>query len=186
LGLYILGGIAGGVLYMISYNFFPVFQKVDAQLLGASASIFAILVALAVYEPNEEIYLALIGPVKMKYVASFYLFLSVIGISTSNPGGNIAHLGGALWGFLYISQLKRGKDMGSWLNYFFKKVASVFKPRQRIKVTYKQPPSDDYEYNRQKNLNQVEINKILDKISTSGYQALTKEEKELLFKQGKR
>jgi membrane associated rhomboid family serine protease len=185
LSLYVLGGIAGGVLYMLSYNLFPVFSKENALLLGASASIFAILVALAAYEPNEEIYLALIGPVRMKYVAGFYLLLSVVGISASNPGGNIAHVGGALWGFLYISQLRRGKDMASWFDYLLKKLAFLFKRRQRIKISYKQPPRDDHEYNRQKNMNQEEINKILDKISKSGYQSLSKEEKELLFKQGK-
>lgn len=186
LGLYILGGVTGGALYMLSYNLFPVFENMDGLLLGASASIFAILVALAVYEPNQEIYLALIGPARMKYIAAFYLLLSAIGISASNPGGNIAHLGGALWGYLYILQLRKGKDMSSWLNYVLNKIASVFKPRQRIKVTYKQPPRDDYEYNRQKNVNQEEINKVLDKISQSGYQNLSKEEKELLFRQVKK
>lgn len=186
LGLYILGGITGGALYMVSYNLFPVFENVDGLLLGASASIFAILVALAVYEPNQEIYLAFVGAVKMKWVAVFYLALSAIGISASNPGGNIAHLGGALWGYLYIVQLRKGRDMASWLNYILRKLASIFKPRQRIKVTYKQPPRDDYEYNRQQNQNQEEINRILEKISKSGYQALSKEEKEMLFKQGKK
>jgi membrane associated rhomboid family serine protease len=186
LGLYILGGIMGGALYMVSYNLFPVFENADGLLLGASASIFAILVALAVYEPNQEIYLAFVGAVKMKWVAVFYLALSAIGISASNPGGNIAHLGGALWGYLYIVQLRKGRDMASWLNYLLNKLALVFKPRKRIRVTYKQPPRDDYEYNRQKNQNQDEINRILEKISKSGYQALSKEEKETLFKQGKR
>lgn len=186
LGLYIFGGLVGGVLYMVAYNLFPVFQGVNGMLLGASASIISILVALAVYEPNDEIYIALIGPVKLKWVAAFYVLLSVIGISTSNPGGNIAHLGGALWGYLYILQLRKGKDMGSEIVKFLNKLAGLFKPRQKIKVTYKQPPRDDYEYNRQKNENQEEINKILDKIAKSGYDNLSKAEKEILFRQGKK
>jgi len=186
LGLYIMGGLAGGVLYMVAYNIFPVFQSVNSVLLGASASIFAILIALAVYEPNREIHLAFIGAVKLKYIAGIYLLLSVIGISTSNPGGNIAHIGGALWGYLYILQLRKGKDMSSGLVKFINRLAGFFKPRSKIRVTHKQPPRDDYEYNRQKQQKQEDINRILDKIAKSGYESLTKKEKEILFRQGKK
>ena len=186
LGLYIMGGLVGGVLYMVAYNIFPVFQSVNSVLLGASASIFAILIALAVYEPNREIHLAFIGAVKLKYIAGIYLLLSVIGISTSNPGGNIAHIGGALWGYLYILQLRKGKDMSSGLVKFINRLAGFFKPRSKIRVTHKQPPRDDYEYNRQKQQKQEDINRILDKIAKSGYESLTKKEKEILFRQGKK
>ena len=185
LGLYVLGGISGGLLYMLAYNLLPVFEHVNGMLLGASASLIAILVAIAVYEPDREIYLAFVGAVKLKYVAGIYILLSVIGISTSNPGGNIAHLGGALFGYLYIVQLRKGKDMSSGIVNLINKLASIFKPRPKIRVTHKQPPRDDYEYNREKHANQEEMNKILDKIAKSGYDSLTKREKEILFRQGK-
>lgn len=186
LSVYLLGGIAGGVLYMVSYSVFPVFTSVNGLLLGASASVFAVLVAVAVYDPNREIGLMFIGNVQLKYVAGFYVLLSVISISTSNPGGNIAHLGGAAWGWFYIFQLRRGKDWGRGMVKILNNIPDLFTRKSNMKVTYKQPPRDDYEYNRQKNLKQEEMNRILDKIAKSGYESLTKEEKELLFKQGKK
>ena len=186
LSLYLLGGISGALLYVAAYNIFPSFSSVYGLLLGASASIFAILVALAVYEPNREIYLVFVGAVKMKYVAGFYVLLSIISISASNPGGNLAHLGGAAWGWFYIYQLRRGKDWGAGLVRFIDKLAEGVKNRNKMKVTYKNPPRDDYEYNRQKHEQQEEINHILDKIAKSGYESLTKREKEILFKQGKK
>jgi hypothetical protein len=155
-------------------------------MLGASAAVFAILVAVAVYDPNREIHLFFIGRFPLKYIAGFYVLLSILSISSSNPGGNLAHLGGAAWGWFYIYQLRRGKDWGSGLVNIIDKLAEFFKPRERMKVTHKQPPRDDYEYNRQKNLHQEEINRILDKIAKSGYDSLTKKEKEILFKQGKK
>lgn len=183
LGVYVLGGIGGGLLYMLVYNLLPAFSNVNSMLMGASAAVIAILVAIAVYEPEKEFYLAFIGAVKLKYVAAFYVVLSIIGISTSNPGGNIAHLGGAMVGWLYIVQLRKGKDMGAGIVKFINKVAALFKPRPKIRVTHKQPPRDDYEYNKQKRTNQDEINKILDKIAKSGYNSLSKREKEILFNQ---
>ncbi|MCG6191200.1 rhomboid family protein [Maribellus maritimus] len=186
LSVYLFGGIAGGVLYMISYSIFPVFASVNGLLLGASASVIAILVAVAVYEPNREIGLMFIGNVALKYVAGFYVLLSILSISSSNPGGNIAHIGGAVWGWFYIYQLRRGNDIGRGLIKFLNKIPDMFSRKSKMKVTYKQPPRDDYEYNRQKNVQQEEINRILDKIAKSGYESLNKEEKELLFKQGKK
>lgn len=185
LGLYLIGGIAGALVYVIAYEIFPVFSSVNALLLGASASVFAILVALSVYDPNREIYLMFIGPVKLKYVAAFYVILSVLGISSSNPGGNLAHLGGAAWGWFYIYRLRRGSDLGAGLNRVLKRLSGLFQNKGRMKVTFKNPPKDDYEYNRNKNLQQEEINRILDKVARSGYESLTKKEKETLFRQGR-
>jgi hypothetical protein len=117
------------------------------------------------------------------------VLLSVVGISATNPGGNIAHLGGAAWGWFYISQLRKGKDMGAGLvkilNSIASTVAGIFKPKNNLKVTYKQAPKDDHEYNRLKNLEHEEVNRILEKIGKSGYDSLSKSEKELLFRQGK-
>jgi len=186
LSVYLLGGLSGALLYLISYNLFPVFESVNAILLGASASVFAILVAIAFYEPNREIRLFFVGSFPLKYIAAFYVLLSIIGISASNPGGNIAHLGGAIWGWFYIYQLRKGKDMGAGFVDFINKLAKIFKPKNHLSVSHKQPPRDDHEYNRQKNVQQDEINHILDKIAKSGYDSLSNKEKELLFKQGKK
>jgi membrane associated rhomboid family serine protease len=187
LSVYLLGGLAGALMYVLAFNIFPAFASVNAILLGASASVFAILVAIAVYDPQREIHLFFIGRFPLKYIAAFYVILSIIGISASNPGGNLAHIGGALWGWFYIAQLRKGKDWGAGLVIFIGKTGDWFKSKERMKVTFKQqaPPRDDYEYNRMKNLQQEEINRILDKIAQSGYESLTKKEKEILFKQGK-
>lgn len=189
LGVYLLGGLSGAAFYVISYNLFPVFDSVNGLLLGASASVFAILVAIAFYDPNNEIHLSFIGSFQLKYVALFYVLLSVIGISATNPGGNIAHLGGAAWGWFYIFQLRKGKDMGAGLVRFIDKISisiqNLFRPKNNLKVTFKQTPRDDYEYNRLKKMEQEEVNRILEKIGKSGYDSLSKSEKELLFRQGK-
>lgn len=187
LSVYLAGGLAGALLYVLAYNIFPVFTSVNALLLGASASVFAILTAIAVYDPQREIHLFFIGRFPLKYIAAFYVILSVIGISASNPGGNIAHIGGAIWGWFYIAQLRKGKDWGSGLIAAISKAESWFKPKKHLKVTFKQqaPPRDDHDYNRMKHEQQEEINRILEKISKSGYEKLTKEEKEILFRQGK-
>jgi membrane associated rhomboid family serine protease len=185
LSVYLLGGLAGALIYLVAFNISPAFQSVRGLMLGASASVFAILVAVAAYDPNREIHLFFIGRLQLKYVAGFYVLLSVISISTDNPGGNLAHVGGAAWGWFYIYQLRRGKDWGAGLVSIIDKIPDMFKSENNMKVTYKKPPRDDYEYNRQQNVKQDEINRILDKIAKSGYESLTKKEKEILFKQGK-
>jgi membrane associated rhomboid family serine protease len=188
LSVYLLGGLAGAVFYVVSYNLFPVFESVNGLLLGASASVFAILVAIAFYDPNNEIHLSFIGSFQLKYIALFYVLLSVIGISATNPGGNIAHLGGAFWGWFYIFQLRKGKDIGAGFVKYLDKIAhsiqNLFNPKSNLKVTFKQTPRDDYEYNRLKKAEQEEVNRILEKIGKKGYDSLSKSEKELLFKQG--
>lgn len=189
LSVYLLGGFAAGLLYLIAYNVFPAFMGTRAILLGASGSIFAILVAAAFYDPERQLMIPLIGTFALKYIAAFYVVLSVIGISASNAGGNIAHVGGAFWGWFYIHQLGKGKDLGAGLVTFIdrlgKNITQAMKPKENMKVSFKQAPRDDYEYNRQKHIQQEEMNIILDKIAKSGYDSLSKKEKEILFKQGK-
>ncbi len=188
LGVYLLGGIVGGLFFLIGYNLFPAFTEVltFSQLLGASASVIAIVVAVAVYAPNHAINLMFIGPVKMKYIGLISVGLYVIGIASSNAGGNLAHIGGAFWGFIYVMQYRKGKDLSKGINSLIDGIVKFFKPKQKIKVSYKGGgKAGDMEYNRKKNLNQEEINRILEKISKSGYDSLTKEEKEILFKMGK-
>jgi len=185
--VYLLGGISGGLFYVAGYNLFPVFSQIvsDSRLLGASASVIAIVVALAVYVPNHTIHLMFIGPVRLKYLALFSILLYIISISTSNAGGNLAHLGGAFWGMIYMLQYKRGMDMGKGINKLLSAIGNLFKPKPKVKISYRKPPVDDIDYNRQKNRDQEKMNKILEKISKSGYDSLTQEEKEILFRMGK-
>lgn len=189
LSVYLFGGFAAGLLYLVAYQLFPAFEGAEAVLLGASGSIFAILVATAFYDPDRKLMIPLIGTFSLKYIAAFYVLLSVIGISATNPGGNIAHLGGAFWGWFYINRLGKGQDPGArfvvFLNHVEQIIVNFFKPKSKLKVSYKQPPKDDYEYNRQRKLQQEEVNRILDKIAKTGYDSLSSKEKETLFKQGK-
>ena len=184
--IYLLGGIFGGLFYVVGYNLFPVFSHMvsDSRLLGASASVIAIVTALAVHAPNHTLHLMFIGPVKMKYIALISVLMYVIGISSTNAGGNLAHLGGAFWGVIYVLQLRRGIDPGKSANGLFSSLKKTFSPQPKVKVSYRKP-IDDMEYNRQKNQDQKRMNEILEKISKSGYDSLSKEEKEILFRMGK-
>ena len=158
---------------------------VFSRLLGASASVIAIVIAVAMWAPNHTINLLFIGPIRMKYIALVSLAMYVIGIASSNAGGNLAHLGGAFMGMLFVLQYRKNNDLTKGVSSILTKGEKLFKPKQKIKVTYKGTTVDDVEYNRQRNLKQEEINRVLEKISKSGYDSLTKEEKELLFKMGK-
>jgi len=192
LSTYLLGGLAGGILYVIFYNLFPVFESVreGSIALGASASVMSVVVATATYQPERKMHLVLIGPVKIVYIALFmFIFTSLIDFSV-NTGGKIAHIGGALTGFLFAYYYRRGKDLTKGFDRTMDSIATWFKPgKEKLKVTYKRSkeqkrPSDDKEYNKQKVAEQKEIDQILDKISKAGYDSLTSREKEMLFKMG--
>jgi membrane associated rhomboid family serine protease len=184
--IYLFGGIFGGLFYVAGYNSFPVFSQIvtDSRLLGASASVIAIVAALAVHAPNHTLHLMFIGPVKMKYIALVSVLMYVIGISSSNAGGNLAHLGGAFWGVIYVLQLRRGFDPGKGTTHLLSNLKNTFSPKPKVKVSYRRP-INDIEYNRQKNQDKTRMNEILEKISKSGYDSLSKEEKEFLFRMGK-
>lgn len=187
LGVYLLGGLSGGIFFLAAYNLFPAFSElvVFSQLLGASASVLAIVVAVAMWAPNHTLHLMFVGAVKMKYIALVSIVIYVIGISSSNSGGNLAHLGGAFWGMIYVMQHRKGKDLSKGINQVVDQLAKLLKPKQHIKITHRKNSSNDIEYNKNKNLKKDEINQVLEKISKSGYDSLTKKEKELLFKMGK-
>ncbi len=189
LSVYIWGGIAGAVLYIMAFNLLPVFQDYVPQsiALGASASVLAILIAISTYVPNYTVQLLLFGRVKLKHLAIGLVILDILSIQRGNPGGHIAHIGGALWGFAYIKMLKKGTDMGNWLPSFnLKKFFSYFTKSSAPKYeTTSRPgerPMTDDEYNYKKKKQQIKIDEILEKISKSGYDSLSKEEKEILFK----
>jgi membrane associated rhomboid family serine protease len=183
--LYILGGIAGGLVTIITFAIVPMFHSYAFNnLIGASASVTAIIVATATLIPDVKINLLLIGPVKLLYVAVFVIFIDVLNVaSEANVGGNISHLGGALMGYVFIVQYKKGRDMSKWINRFFDWVGGLFKrgPRSTMKVAHKRAIPDE-EYNLNRKASQQTVDEILDKISKSGYESLTKAEKDILFK----
>ncbi len=187
LPLYILGGLTGAVTYLLAFNLIPVFKpQVDASMmLGASASIFAVVFAAATLNPDFEVRLMFIGVVRIKYIAVISLLLDVINIPYGNAGGYIAHAGGALSGYLYIKSLRGGFDLTSPLNKLFDGVANLFKPKSNIKVTYKSESRKSETGSRSKN-EQQRVDEILDKIARSGYDSLTKEEKDFLFNYSKK
>ncbi|MDR6942184.1 rhomboid family intramembrane serine protease [Mucilaginibacter pocheonensis] len=174
IGLYIMGGLAGALFYLLCLNFLPAFTHTNAALnstiVGASASVMAIVVATATLLPNYTISLILFGPVKLKWLVLVILVIDFLGVVGPNAGGEIAHLGGALLGFVYIKQLQRGHDWIGGIN-------NIFKSRPKLKVVTKNTGKNSPEYPRQE-----EIDRILDKISQSGYESLSKQEKEILFR----
>ncbi len=182
---YLLGGFSGGILYLIVYNAFPVFSNsIDAAyLLGASAGAIAILVAIATLLPDYTVQLLLFGIVRLKYIALFLIVLYAISIPDGNAGGNISHLGGALFGFLMIKQLRQGRDITAWLVKLLQKGAG--KRKMRVVESKKKRTVNDDEYYERKQSRQEIIDRILDKISQSGYSSLTTEEKDILFNASK-
>jgi membrane associated rhomboid family serine protease len=184
LSTYILGGISGAILYILSFNLFPLFRTslVHPPMIGASASVLAITVGIATLIPNYKIFVFLIGPVALKYVAGLIILLDLINLGSADNVAHFAHIGGALWGFIYVLQLKKGNDLGRWLTSLFDKLSSPKKTR--LKVKYSRAKKDE-EYNMDKKASQERLDEILDKISKSGYDSLTKQEREFLFNSSK-
>lgn len=188
-GLYFLGGIGGAIFYIAAYNFTSVLKAniFFSYLIGASASVMAIIFALVKYIPNEEIRLALIGPVKLKYLGLGLLILDIIGTTSVNAGGSIAHIGGAVTGYLFAQfMINSGKDITSPINKIITFINELFQRRQKPQFTvHRNTSKTDEEWNMEnqnrKRENNEEINRILDKIKKSGYTNLSDEEKKRLF-----
>ena len=179
ISLYVLGGIIGGLFYMAIYNIVPYYgERVsDSLMLGASAGVFSVVVGSATLMPNYTFYLLLIGPVRIKYIALFYVLLSFFDVAGTNAGGEIAHLGGAFIGYIYIRQLQNGINIGegiiNFINFFSEKKENKKKKKENIQKETEETTQD-------------EVDKILDKISESGYSSLTSKEKERLFNASKK
>ena len=191
-GLYLLGGLCGGLLYMLAYNVFPYFGPYiyGSYLLGASASVLAIVVATAVREPEYRVNFMFIGAVRLKYVALFMVVTDLLFVTSGNGGGHIAHLGGALAGWWFAKSLQKGHDITRWINQVFdwfsggiKISRPAKKPKMKVNRCGK---SDDYDYNARKKQQSEEIDRILDKLKQSGYTSLTTEEKKRLFDASKK
>ncbi len=180
---YIFGGIFGALFFILAFNAFPVFEdmKSSAIALGSSASVLSILIAAATYQPEYRLNFFLLGQVKMKWVAIAFVIIDFLSITNGNSGGHIAHLGGALWGFLYAFMLRNNFD-----------IYLIFKRQPRIKIktknesNYQQRPKTDEQFNAERAVEQEEIDRILEKIAKSGYSSLNDKEKEFLFRQSKK
>jgi membrane associated rhomboid family serine protease len=185
--IYLLGGISGALVYILSFNIFPAFTDVvgESVAIGASASVMAIVIAIAAYVPDYTVQLFLFGRIKIKYMALAIFVLTSIMDFSVNSGGKLAHIGGAFFGYFYTMNLRQGRDIGKGFNRVIDFFVTIFKPRKKLKVTYKKTATE-YEYNKTKAEHQARINNILDKISKGGYDSLTKEEKETLFKESQK
>ncbi len=183
---YLLGGIFGGLFFVLAFNALPVFTTISniSIAMGASASVLAIIIAISTYVPDFTVHLFLFGKLKLKYLAIAFIAIDVFSIQADNPGGHIAHLGGALWGFIYAFSLKSGNDVYK-LFYGLKLPKFRWKTKES-KFTTSRPkngrPLTDDEYNSRRVASQEQIDEILDKISKSGYSSLSSKEKEMLFK----
>lgn len=191
-GVYVLGGICGGLLYMIAYNTFPYFSNAieGSVLVGASASVLAIVAATAYREPNYPVRLLLFGTIRLKYLALVVIGIDLLFITSDNAGGHIAHLGGALAGLWFAASLTKGMDITSWINKVIDAIASLFnrkswKRKPKMKVHYG-THQKDYDYNANKKAQSDEVDRILEKLKKSGYDSLTTEEKKNLFDASKR
>ena len=190
-GLYLLGGICGGLFYMLALNVFPYFTPYIyiSTLLGASASVLAIVVATAVREPEYRVNFMFIGTVRLKYVALFMVVTDLLFVTSGNGGGHIAHLGGALAGWWFAWSLRKGKDVTKWINGVLDGCSGVWsklsskKPKMKVS---KGGRAADYDYNARKKQQSEEIDRILDKLKKSGYGSLTTEEKKRLFDASKK
>ncbi len=190
-GLYLLGGLAGAIVYILAFNFVPFYMKMHSLLLGASASVMAIVFAISFYRPNLVVNLLFIGGVKIVYIALVMFVIDFVSLDDmANPGGHIAHIGGAVVGYIFAHFIQRGTDITAWINKimdFFVNMFS-FKKKPKMKVTYSNSRTreKEYDYNERKNRQEADIDAILDKIKQSGYDSLSKDEKKRLFDASKK
>lgn len=188
--LYVLGGLAGSFAFLLIYNLVPYLQPSvpNATVIGASGAVFAIIVGAATLLPDYTFFLILLGPVRLKYIAAFYVLLSAAELVGSNTGGNLAHLAGALVGYGFIKSLQNGRDWGSPIYGLLELFSAIISPRPKPKFKREKATSiiEKYNtYNTGSSVNtpdQDEVDTILDKISKSGYDSLSKEEKQKLYK----
>jgi membrane associated rhomboid family serine protease len=181
---YLFGGICGGILELVANNLFPALQGTNVVILGASGSIMAIFTALAFYQPNLQVQLFGIFPIRIYFLALFFLFKDLINIGTDDQIAHFAHLGGALFGLLSIQKMHSSKNILTRLEGFFNRIKGLFTAKKQPKNTRTRFKTDE-EFNVEKRQKQERMDEILDKISKSGYDSLTKAEKDFLFNQSK-
>ncbi|OWP63421.1 rhomboid family intramembrane serine protease [Hymenobacter amundsenii] len=190
--VYVLGALAGAVAFLLAFNLIPALRpSLGIPLIGASAGVTAVIMAAATLMPEYQFSLILLGPVRIKYIAAVVILLSVLAINQGNPGGGLAHIGGALLGFVFIRQLQAGRDLGRPVQAVGDWVGRLFSGRPNLRVTHRgasstasaaAPTATASRKSTPAKPGEDEIDLILDKISHSGYESLSKEEKQKLFK----
>src|SRR5690554_778870 len=189
LTVYMLGALFGGLLFVISYNLFPVFEQQRGYLIGASGAVTAVMAFIATYTPNTQFRLFTFT-IKLWHIALFLFVLDLVRIpSSGNAGGLLAHVGGGVFGYVYAVQLAKGNDIGKWFENLIDWITNLFKPKskkpfRKVHRNQKAAPKTPRAKN-QKSDYQEKVDAILDKISKSGYESLTKAEKDFLFKAGR-
>lgn len=184
--LYFLGVIVGGLTFMLSYALFPAFQNSNPIMIGASAGVMAVFIFMSTYSPDLEVRLILFN-LKLRYLGIAFVLLDVVQIPYGNAGGHIAHLGGSALGFFYARRLSQGVDIGEPFGNTIDSIINMFKKKPKMKTVYKkQKHSHAGTSFNKKDAFQKRIDEILDKISVSGYESLSQEEKDFLFRAGKK
>ena len=188
LTIYLLGAINGGLFYVLAYNLFPVFNNISSNLMGASAAVLAIVIFIATYTPDAMVRIFTFR-IKLWQIGLVMVLLDLFQLpSSGNAGGLIAHMGGAIFGYVYAIQLKKGNDIGIWFENLIDALVNLFKSNKykHFKQVHKTKQSAPKNTKRNPTTNyQIKIDRILDKIGKSGYDSLTKAEKDFLFKAGK-
>jgi hypothetical protein len=185
INVYFLGVISGGALFLLAYNLFPAFYNSQSPLIGASAGVMAVLIYVCTYIPQQEVRLFFFN-IKLWYIGAFLVLLDLVMIPLDNPGGRIAHLGGALLGYFYARQSHEGKDLGAGFSKLLDQLGGLFEkkkaPMKTVYRKHRKGSTGPIDYDRE--TRQRKIDGILDKISKSGYDSLSKSEKDFLFKAG--
>lgn len=187
--IYLLGGLAGAALYALTFNTIPYYIDMNhPPMIGASASVMAIMFAAAFYKPDAEVSLFMLFRIKVVYIAVLMFIIDFISLdSNTNSGGHVAHIGGAITGYIFARQYLKGKDITRWINRIIDSIVNLTKPsgKKKMKIKYKKREAD-YDFNQRKHNDTEEIDRILDKIKSSGYSSLNTEEKKRLFDASKK
>ena len=185
LNIYFLGVVVGAFTFLLSYALFPAFQNTTPAMIGASAGVMGIFVFISTYSPDQEVRIIFFN-IKLRYLAIGFVLIDIIQIPYGNAGGHLAHLGGAVLGFLYAQRLQNGIDIGLPFERFIIKTIDLFKKKPTLRKVHKKKASKKNKSTTTSDtLHQKQIDTILDKISTSGYESLSQKEKDFLFKVGK-
>lgn len=187
LALYFLGGLIGAGFLLLIVNLSPIFTD-NMSAVGASAAVMAIAIAVCTYRPNQEVYLFGMFKIALKWLGLGLILIDLLTFFNGNTGGHIAHLGGAFTGYWFATAYKQGKDITKYINKFLDSLVGVFDKKSKLTVEYRSEARNlsDEDYNYYQKVTQEKIDAILDKISSSGYESLSKEEKDILFKYSKK
>ena len=181
---YFLGVLSGGIIFVLSYLIFPAFRGIAPSMIGASAGVMAVFIFVCTYSPDQEVRFFLFD-LKLRYLGIAFVLLDVIQIPYGNAGGHLAHIGGAALGFFYAQQLQKGNDIGTPFENFINTLVGLFSKKKVMKTVHKSNKKNRATGSKDPDTNQEKIDAILDKISKSGYESLSKAEKDFLFQAGK-